>query len=229
MIPQADRRGNADATNRTYATVRLIARFASTRRPAGLHLPNDAATPSILKLNNPTMRKILMLLAASAVIAAMGAGSALAADANLNFTGLITQPSCTVDSSTANQTISLGSAPIMNFPAIGSTGNPTAFSLNLLNCSPGTAVTMSVAGTMDTVASVLQNTGTATQVGVQILKAATVGATTGTPVTLNSTSSLGTVDNTNTMTVPFVAQFYRLGTLTAGSVTTTATVNFTYN
>ncbi|MBW8836678.1 MAG: type 1 fimbrial protein, partial [Burkholderia sp.] len=46
---------------------------------------------------------------------------------------------------------------------------------------------------------------------------------------LNSTSSLGTVDNTNTMTVPFVAQFYRLGTLTAGSVTTTATVNFTYN
>jgi major type 1 subunit fimbrin (pilin) len=88
---------------------------------------------------------------------------------------------------------------------------------------------MSVAGTIDTVASVLQNTGTATQVGVQILKAASVGATTGTPVTLNSTSSLGTVDNTNTMTVPFVAQFYRLGTLTAGSVTTTATVNFTYN
>jgi major type 1 subunit fimbrin (pilin) len=232
VIPQADRRGNADATNRTYATVRLIARFAATRRPAGPHLPNDAAAPSTLKLNNPTMRKILMLLAASAVIAAMGAGSAgsaLAADANLKFTGLITQPSCTVDSSTANQTISLGSAPIMNFPAIGSTGNPTAFTLNLVNCSPGTAVTMSVAGTIDTVASVLQNTGTATQVGVQILKAASVGATTGTPVTLNSTSSLGTVDNTNTMTVPFVAQFYRLGTLTAGSVTTTATVNFTYN
>ncbi|WP_213296947.1 fimbrial protein [Paraburkholderia sacchari] len=164
-----------------------------------------------------------------AILLALAAAPAIAADANLNFTGTILQPSCDIDSSTANQTVPLGSAPIMNFAAVGSTSNPAAFSLKLVNCAAGTSVTMTVAGTMDTVPSVLKNTGTATQVGVQILKAGTVGATTGTPVTLNSAVNLGAVDSTNTMTVPFVAQFYRLGALTAGTVSATATVNFTYN
>jgi major type 1 subunit fimbrin (pilin) len=154
---------------------------------------------------------------------------AFAADATLTFTGTILQPSCDVDSSTANQTVPLGSAPIMDFASVGSTANPKAFNLDLVNCSAGTQVTMTVAGTMDTVPSVLKNTGSATQVGVQILQASTVGATTGTPLTLNSAVSLGAVDSTNTMTVPLVAQFYRLGTLTAGTVAATATVNFTYN
>ncbi|WP_028222297.1 fimbrial protein [Paraburkholderia oxyphila] len=164
-----------------------------------------------------------------AVLVVTVAGSAFAADANLNFTGTIRQPSCDIDSSTANQTVPLGSAQIMNFAAVGSTSNPTAFSLKLVNCAAGTSVTMTVAGTTDTVASVLKNTGTATQIGVQILRAGSVGATTGTPVVLNSAITLGAVDSTNAMTVPFVAQFYRLGTLTAGTVSATATVNFTYN
>ncbi|MEM5345167.1 fimbrial protein [Paraburkholderia azotifigens] len=167
-----------------------------------------------------------MLLAASAV---MAAAPAFAADANLNFTGTIMQPSCTVDSASANQVVNLGSAPIMSFASVGSTANATPFNVSLISCSPGTVVTMTVAGTMDTVASVLKNTGTATQVGVQLLKAVSIGATTGTPVTLNSAIAMGTVDSTYTMTIPFVAQFYELGTLTAGSVAATATVNFTYN
>jgi major type 1 subunit fimbrin (pilin) len=154
---------------------------------------------------------------------------ALAADANLNFSGMILQPSCTVDSSTANQTVTLGSVPIANFASVGSTENPTAFNLSLVNCSAGTNVTMTVAGTMDTVPSVLQNTGTAAKVGVQILQAGSVGATSGTPVALNNAINLGVVDSTDTMTVPLVAQFYRLGTMTAGTVAATATVSFTYN
>jgi major type 1 subunit fimbrin (pilin) len=173
-----------------------------------------------------TPRKILLLLALSALT---NAAPAFAADANLNFTGMIMQPSCTVDSASTNQVVNLGSAPIMNFTSIGSTGNATPFNVNLISCAPGTVVTMTVAGTMDTVASVLQNTGTATQVGVQILKAASAGATTGTPVTLNSAIAMGTVDSTYSMSIPFVAQFYELGTLTAGTVSATATVNFTYN
>jgi major type 1 subunit fimbrin (pilin) len=31
------------------------------------------------------------------------------------------------------------------------------------------------------------------------------------------------------MTIPMAAQFYRIGTMTAGTVTSTATVDFTYN
>ncbi len=154
---------------------------------------------------------------------------AFAGDANLNFTGTIQLPSCDVDTSSANQTVNLGSALMMNFGSVGSTANPTAFNLNLVNCSAAANVTMTVAGTMDTVPSVLQNTGTAREVGVQILQAGQVGATTGTPVTLNSAINLGTVGGSGTMTIPFVAQFYRIGTLTAGSVVATATINFTYS
>ncbi|CAD6551216.1 fimbrial protein [Paraburkholderia sabiae] len=173
-----------------------------------------------------TLRKIFSLLAS---LTLMAAGPAFAADANLNFTGLIMQPSCSIDSASANQVVNLGSAPIMNFASVGSTTNATPFNVKLVSCAPGTVITMTVAGTMDTVASVLQNTGTATQVGVQLLKASSVGATTGTPVTLNSAVAMGTVDSTYSMTIPFVAQFYELGTLTPGSVVATATVNFTYN
>jgi major type 1 subunit fimbrin (pilin) len=173
------------------------------------------------------MRRSQLLLF---MFAALAAAPAFAqSDATLTFSGTILPPSCDVDSSSQNQTVTLASTPIMNFAAVGSTASPQAVSLNLINCPVGTNVTMTVSGTMDTVASVLQNTGNATGVGVQLLSASSVGATTGTPVTLNSASSLGTVGSTGTMTVPFVAQYYRLGTMTAGTVAATATVSFTYN
>jgi len=171
----------------------------------------------------------LMAFALPVCLPMLHGHEAYAGDANLTFTGTIQQPSCDLDTSSANQTVNLGSVPVMNFAAVGSTANPTAFSVNLLNCTAAVNVTMTVAGTMDTVPSVLQNAGTAQKVGVQILQAGSVGATTGTPVTLNSAVSLGTVGGSGAMTIPFVAQFYRIGTLVAGSVLATATINFTYN
>jgi major type 1 subunit fimbrin (pilin) len=170
-----------------------------------------------------------LALRVCAALAFAGAGPAYAADATVSFSGTFLQPSCTVDSSSANQTISLGTASIVEFPSVGSTKNPQSFSVNLTGCAPGTQVTMTVVGTVDTVTSVLQNTGTATQVGIQLLQASSVGATTGTPITLNSAKVIGVVDTTNSMTIPMVAQFYRLGSVGAGTVTSTATINFMYN
>ncbi|KMZ12412.1 type 1 fimbriae major subunit FimA [Candidatus Burkholderia humilis] len=173
------------------------------------------------------MNKLNKILLAFFVTTA--AGSVFAADANLNFTGQILAASCSVDSSSANQTIDLGSAYVGTFASVGSISNAKAFNINLNNCSANAKVSMNVTGTMDSVVSVLKNTGSATGVGIQLLSASAVGSTTGTPITLNSTISVGTVNASNAMTIPFAAQFYRLGTMTAGSVTTTATVNFTYN
>ncbi|WP_027816613.1 fimbrial protein [Paraburkholderia bannensis] len=169
------------------------------------------------------------LTTAVAILASVATTGAFAADATLTFSGTILPASCTIDSTTANQTINLGSASVADFPAVGATKNPQAFNMQLTDCTTSAKVSMNVAGTMDTVASVLKNTGTATQIGVQLLQASAVGATTGTPITLNSAINLGTVDATNSMTIPMVAQLYRIGAMTAGSITTTATVNFTYN
>lgn len=180
------------------------------------------------KDENPIMRKLNRILLA-ALIATAAKSTFAAPDAKLDFTGTILPASCTIDSSTANQTIDLGSANVGDFAAVGATRNAIAFNLKLTNCSSSARVTMTVSGTSDTVASVLKNTGNAAQVGVQLLQASRVGATTGTPITLNSALNLGTVDLTNAMTIPMAAQFYRIGTMTAGTVTSTATVDFTYN
>lgn len=153
--------------------------------------------------------------------------STWAADAKLNFTGKIILPTCTVNPAYVDQTIDLGTVKITDFT--GTTQNPKAFQINLESCVAGTNVSMTINGTSDTVASVLKNTGDAGKVGVQLLKANNVGDTTGSAITLGSATTLGLVDATNKMTIPMVAQFYKLGTLTPGAVTATATVNFTYN
>ncbi|MDR5774061.1 fimbrial protein [Caballeronia sp. LP006] len=172
------------------------------------------------------MNKLKLILVVSALAAAK---SVFAVDATLNFTGTIILPTCTVDSSSANQTISLDTAKTTDFAAVGSTQNPRPFNVKLAACATNTNVTMTVNGTNDTLTSVLKNTGSAAQVGVQLLKASNVGDTTGSPITLGSAESLGAVDQTNEMTIPMVAQFYRLGAMTGGTVTAVATVNFAYN
>ncbi|WP_250473666.1 fimbrial protein [Caballeronia sp. GAFFF1] len=163
------------------------------------------------------------------VLGLTSAASAFAADATLTFTGTILLPTCTVDPTSVSQTIPLGTARTTDFAAVGDTRNPTPFNLKLNNCAANTNVSMTVNGTSDTVQSVLKNTGTAAQVGVELLKAANSGDTTGSPIALNTSATLGTVDATNAMTIPMVARFYRLGTMTGGTVSASATVNFAYN
>jgi major type 1 subunit fimbrin (pilin) len=164
-----------------------------------------------------------------AIGAMFSISQALAADATLTFTGNIILPTCTPDASTVTQTIPLGTAKTTDFATVGSTLNATAFNLKLINCVTNTNVTMTVNGTMDTVASVLKNGGTATQVGVQLLKATKTGDVTGSPLQLNASVLQGTVDASGSMTIPLVAQLYRIGTMTTGTVSSSATVNFTYN
>jgi major type 1 subunit fimbrin (pilin) len=159
----------------------------------------------------------------------LGASSAYSADATLNFTGNILLPTCSVDTSATQSSITLDTAKTTDFAAVGDTQNPVAFNVALKNCAPNTNVAMTVSGTIDTVGSVLKNTGVAAQVGVQLLKAAKSGDTTGTPLSLNTSATQGTVDASGTMTIPMVARYYRLGTMTGNTVVATATVDFVYN
>ncbi len=172
------------------------------------------------------MKQLNIALAALAI---MGSTSAQAADATLTFTGTIILPTCTPDTNTVTKTVPFGTAKTTDFAAVGSTKNATAFDLKLVSCAPNTNVTMTISGTSDTLTSVLKNTGTAAQVSVQLLKAQKSSDTIGTAITLGSASALGVVDGTNTMTIPMVGQFYRLGTMSGGTVSAVATANFQYN
>ncbi|GHD69955.1 fimbrial protein [Jeongeupia chitinilytica] len=173
------------------------------------------------------MRHINVVLA---TMASCITGAVFAADATLNFTGNIIVPTCTVASGSVNQTITIPQAKVADFAAVGSTQQATAFNISLTSCAPSTNVSMTVSGSPAASGTgVLANTGPAAQVGIQLLKASAAGATTGTAVTLGALTALGTVDATNAMTIPMVAQYYRLGAMTAGAVAAVATVNFTYN
>jgi major type 1 subunit fimbrin (pilin) len=207
------------AASNVCATVQAL---AFRRAEPSLELASKGSTT-----NMRMFRLILATLAMTAAGSAFAGGDPL----TLVFTGTFVPPTCTIDAGSQNQTVSLGSVALTSFAAVGSTANPTPFNVVLDNCTQGTKITMNVTGSADSkVLSVLQNTGgSATQVGVQILQAASSGATTGTALTLNSNVNLGVVSTPGSMTFPFVAQFYRLGTMTAGSVAATATVNFTYN
>jgi major type 1 subunit fimbrin (pilin) len=172
------------------------------------------------------MKKKLVLASATLLCS----GAAFAIDATINFTGTIILPTCSVNPQSVSQTIDLGTAKTTDFAQIGSTQNPKAFQIDLEGCATGTNVAMTVNGTTDPSAnSVLKNTGTAAAVGVQMLLSANTGDTTGTPITIGTSQAMGVIDATGKKTIPMVAQFYRLGTMTAGPVTSQATVNFTYN
>lgn len=132
-------------------------------------------------------------------------------------------PSCDLNVNTANQTISLGQTSTKDLPSLGSTANPTGFTLSLVNCVPQTAVTVTMAGTTDAANDQLKNvSGSAGGVAIQILF-------NNSPINFNAAFAAGNVGSSTALDIPLVARYYRNGVLTAGTVSTVATANFTYN
>ncbi len=154
-----------------------------------------------------------------------GNGNLLGSETTSPVTFVFTTPSCTVTTSSASQAITLPSVLSSTFASVGSTAGASAFSVDLVNCITQTAVTMTVSGTVDTVQSVLKNTGTAQGIGVQLLN----GGAAGSALALNSAIAVGNVGAGTSMSIPMAAQYYRLGTVGAGSVVAVATVTLTYN
>ncbi|SAL16258.1 fimbrial protein [Caballeronia peredens] len=171
------------------------------------------------------MNKISKLLLA--VLVSTAAGSALADSALITYEGKIQDPTCTIKSDSASQTIDLKTASVSDFKSVGAVMNATAFNIQLIDCTPGITASMTVAGTSGSVPNVLRNTGSAANLGVQLLLAANVNDTTGSPIVFGNVISRSIA--TTTHTVPMVAQMYRTGNLGAGTVAATATVSFTYN
>ncbi|MDR5833374.1 fimbrial protein [Caballeronia sp. LZ034LL] len=173
------------------------------------------------------MRGIRLMAAVSMMLCARAALAG--SQATFSFYGSILAPSCVPDPATLPQVITLATVPVAEF--VATTSGAKAFVIELSGCQPQTPVSMSVSGTIDTFPTVLKNlNGSATQVGVQLLLASGPGATTGTPIPVNGDAvALGTSGPTGTMIIPLVAQYYRLGALSAGTVGVMATVTFTYN
>ncbi|UBM08287.1 fimbrial protein [Cupriavidus metallidurans] len=130
-------------------------------------------------------------------------------------------PTCSLTAGTANQTVRLPTAKTTEFSAIGVTARPTNFNISLENCVQQTAVNMSLNGTINTLSTVLANTGSATGVGLQVVYS-------GSPMAFNTTYPMGNVGSSTSMNIPLTAQYYRTGAMTAGSVNGVATIMMIY-
>jgi type 1 fimbria pilin len=141
---------------------------------------------------------------------------------SLNMTPVIvTRSSCA--GSSPNVTLPPVFASALN--ANGATSGQTPFSLSITGCPNGTKLAISFSGTQDgTATTVTQSTGSATNVGVQLLTSAKAAV----DITGTQTTNLGTVANGGSMTVPYYAQYYATGQATSGTVNAAVTYTLTY-
>lgn len=133
-------------------------------------------------------------------------------------------PACNVPS---NLTVVLPTVTTGAFSSKGSTTGTQPFSISLV-CSSGTklAITLDSSAASNKSQGVLANSGTATNVGVQLVWNGAPG-TSGTSVALGSNVTFNAAKGTTQ--IPLIARYYAIQkNPAAGSVTATATYTLTY-
>lgn len=168
-------------------------------------------------------------LITTALFSAIISGSVSAADGTLNFTGIITDKACKVDTSSANQTVNMGSIAATSFASAGSTASAARFTINLTDC-PAAATSASVhfdgpmaSGNSNLLA--LSSGQTATNVGVGIYE-----QNSNTLIPLGNASAPITLSSTSTNALNFIAKYVSTASAVgAGSANAAATFTVAYN
>lgn len=157
----------------------------------------------------------------------------LATPMQINFT----KPSCSVTSPTV--AVSLGSFPVSHFPALGSTSSPIPFTIQVTCVDGPTGSNTQMSTTLiDSSGTKVGNTS-----NILSLSASSTAGGIGLQITYNGTienygPDSSAVGNTNQFLLatgtngvynfPFYAYMVRTGTVTAGSVISTATFTMSY-
>lgn len=150
----------------------------------------------------------------------------------VNFTGSITDTSCNIDSTSANQSVDLGKWASSYFTSAGSETSKTSFHIKVKDC-PSTVHSVSVLfdGSRDTNNSnLLAINGTAHGVAIKLYE-----DDRSTPVNLGAVSHPQNVTGATTGSatgaadLEFFADYVSTGTVTAGSANGTANFNMVYN
>lgn len=137
----------------------------------------------------------------------------------------VTVKSCSVNTDSAELTVTLPTIIRTQIgPGVGATTGRTRFTINL-TCETGSTarISMTSGSINNATQGILNNTGVATNIAVQMLKEDT------TVMPMNSAQLLGPTPN-GQWRVPFHVQYYRTSTNTigTGSVKATATFTLTY-
>ncbi len=132
-----------------------------------------------------------------------------------------------------NRSSCQGSSPTVALPPVltsalstaGATAGTTPFSLSITGCPTGTQLAISFSSVQDgSATTVAQSTGSASNVGVQMLNS----ARTPVDITGTQTTNLGTVSSGGNLSVPYYAQYYATGQAGIGTVSAAVTYTLTY-
>lgn len=161
--------------------------------------------------------------------------TAQAADGKINFTGELTAQTCTTSVngqvSPAETTVALPKVATRHLSSAGQVAAQTGFNIVLSNCSPatGTAAAFFEAGaSVDPISGNLRNSGTATQVQLQL-----VDSTTGTAIRAGDAeqatrSSRIQLQADGSATLPYAVQYFATGASTPGTVISYVTYSINY-
>ena len=166
------------------------------------------------------------LAAALSMLACVGAQ---ASDGTVTVNGTVTNATCTtiIGNGTASSsfTVTLPTVNKNSLAVAGNTTGATAFTIGVSGCSGATAITpFFEAGTNVNASGRLTNTGTATNVEVQITTPAGAVVAIGSSAQLLTTTTLVG----NAATVQYIARYYATGVAGAGSYASTFTYVISY-
>ena len=144
------------------------------------------------------------------------ASQALAADATVNFSGIILQEACSVATSNNTVNVQLGTYGVAQFPTVGTTTLPVPFSINLTGCPASGGPT----------AALVTFSGAADAAGDLAL---TGGGATGVSIDINSADSGIALTSAATQQLNFTANYISTSAaVTAGVANAVAQVNISY-
>lgn len=168
------------------------------------------------------------MIIAGASIASQGA---FASDGVITFEGNITAQTCTITSSGGgnNFTVVLPTVSTGVLTADGMTAGDTSFTIMLDGCSPdsGPVRTYFEAGsTVNAQGRLTQQTGTASNVEIQLLNGDSTVIKAGDPVM--SQNSKSTSIASSQATLPYISRYYATGSASAGTVSSFVTYSIAY-
>ncbi|MGH8144975.1 MAG: fimbrial protein [Rhodanobacteraceae bacterium] len=146
---------------------------------------------------------------------------------NISATILIQVPTCDIETSSVNKTVTLPNVSTQQFTGQGSTADKTPFSLQLINCPKnlGVSITLDTSNPQPGAAGVIAPSGAgyASGIGIQILQDDGIN-----PVVFGTPISTGTTSASN-YAINLFASYYQTGpTVSAGTVKAIATYTLNY-
>ena len=173
------------------------------------------------------------LVAVLGTVAFLPAARAAANSGTINITGKVVADTCQLNvNGTKNGSVVLPTVTTATLnAAVGATAGATAFNLTLTNCDT-TATSASLnftTGTNNAADGNLTNTGTAgSNVEVQLLNGGTGGSVINVASNNNAPANVALTSGSSS-TIAMAAQYYtKATTVVAGTVSTNATVTFSY-